>query len=231
MAIVVIGGHSRSVGKSSVVVGLISGLQELQWTAVKITQYGHGICSADGAACDCATADHNWAISEEKDRSGESDTSRFLVAGATRALWVRTEQGRLAEAMPALRQRIAAADNVIVESNSVLKFLRPDLYLTVLDPATADFKDSAREVLDRASAVILHDPTSGDGAAWERVSLKPVAQRPIFRIRPPRYVTPEIVEFVRNSLAVEPKTDSPQTRAFSGIMNSSIKHRALKTES
>jgi hypothetical protein len=37
---------------------------------------------------------------------GESDTSRFLVAGAARALWVRTEQGRLAEAMPALRQRL-----------------------------------------------------------------------------------------------------------------------------
>jgi molybdopterin-guanine dinucleotide biosynthesis protein len=215
MAMVVIGGHSRSVGKTSVVEGLISGLHELQWTAVKITQYGHGICSADGAACDCATADHSWAISEEKDRSGESDTSRFLLAGATRALWVRTEQGRLAEAMPALRQRMAAADNVIVESNSVLKFLRPDLYLTVLDPATADFKGSAREVLDRASAVVLHDSTLGDGAAWERVSLKPVAKRPIFRIRPPHYVTPEIVEFVRNSLAVERKTDSPQTGAFS----------------
>jgi hypothetical protein len=215
MAIVVIVGHSRSVGKTSVVEGLISGLHELQWTAVKITQYGHGICSADGAACDCATADHSWAISEEKDRSGESDTSRFLLAGATRALWVRTEQGRLAEAMPALRQRIAAADNVIVESNSVLKFLRPDLYRTVLDPATADFKGSAREVLDRASAVLLHDSTSADGAAWERVSLKPVAKRPIFRIRPPRYVTPEIVEFVRNSLTLEQKTDSPQTRAFS----------------
>src|SRR5260370_7881527 len=136
MSIVVVGGYSRRVGKSRVGEGVICGLCELQWTAVKITQYGHGICSADGAACDCATADHSWAISEEKDRSGESDTSRFLLAGATRALWVRSEQGRLAEAMPALRQRIAAADNVIVESNSVLKFLLPHFYLTVLYPAT-----------------------------------------------------------------------------------------------
>jgi hypothetical protein len=190
-------------------------LRELHWTAVKITQYGHGICSANVAACDCVTDDHSWAISEEKDRSGESDTSRFLVAGAARALWVRTEQGRLAEAMPALRQRIAAAGNVIVESNSVLKFLRPDLYLTVLDPATADFKNSAREVLDRVSAVILHDSTGGDGAAWERVSLKPVANKPIFRIHPPPYVTHEVVEFVRNSLALQPKTDSAHARASS----------------
>ena len=64
MAIIVIGGHSRSVGKTSVVAGLISALPEFNWTAVKITQYGHGICSANGKACDCATADHSWAISE-----------------------------------------------------------------------------------------------------------------------------------------------------------------------
>ena len=197
MALVVIGGHSRSVGKTSVVAGLISALREFDWTAVKITQYGHGVCSANGEPCDCATDDHSWAISEEHDRSGESDTSRFLIAGATRALWVRTEQGRLAEAMPALRQRLEGARNVIVESNSVLKFLRPDLYLTVLDPATVDFKNSAREFLDRADGVILHD--TGE-SAWQAVSLKPVADRPLFRITPPMYVTSEVIQFVRSSL-------------------------------
>jgi hypothetical protein len=198
MAIIVIGGHSRSVGKTSVVAGLISALPEFNWTAVKITQYGHGICSANGKACDCATADHSWAISEERDRSGDSDTSRFLVAGAVHALWARTEQGRLAEAMPALRQRLEGSSNVIIESNSVLKFLRPDLYLTLLDPSTADFKNSAREFLDRANAVILHE--APQSAAWQAVSLKPVAERPIFRVSPPPYVSPEIVEFVRTSL-------------------------------
>jgi hypothetical protein len=198
MAIIVIGGHSRSVGKTSVVAGLIAALPEFNWTAVKITQYGHGVCSANGEACDCATGDHSWAISEERDRSGESDTSRFLAAGAVQALWARTEQGRLAEAMPALRRRLEGARNVIIESNSVLKFLPPDLYLTVLDPSTPDFKTSAREFLDRANAVILHE--SPQGAAWQAVSLKPVAQRPVFRITPPIYVTPEIAEFVRSKL-------------------------------
>lgn len=205
MAIVVIGGHSRSVGKTSVVAGLISALRECDWTAVKITQYGHGVCSANGAVCDCATADHSWAISEEtlsegKTQKAETDTSRFLLAGAARALWVRTEQGRLAEAMPALRQRLEPARNVIVESNSVLRFLRPNLYLTVLDPHTEDFKNSAREFLDRASAVIIHErPTTG--SAWQGVSLKPVAEQPVFRITPPPYVTAEIVNYVRGRIS------------------------------
>jgi hypothetical protein len=205
MAIIVIGGHSRSVGKTSVVAGLIAALPGFNWTAVKITQYGHGVCSANGEPCDCATGDHSWAISEERNRSGESDTSRFLVAGAVHALWARTEQGRLAEAMPALRRRLEGARNVIIESNSVLKFLRPDLYLTVLDPSTPDFKNSAREFLDRANAVILHE--APQGVAWQSVSLKPVAQRPVFRVTPPPYVTPEIVNFVRENLTARAVQD------------------------
>jgi hypothetical protein len=198
MSLVVIGGHSRSVGKTSVVAGLISALPEYDWTAVKITQYGHGVCSANGEVCDCATGDHSWAISEERDRSGESDTSRFLIAGASRVFWVRTEQGRLAEAIPSLRKHLENACNAIIESNSVVKFLRPDLYLTILNPATEDFKTSAKQFLDRADAVILHE--ANGAPAWESVSLKPVADRPIFHIAPPPYLTPEIVEFVRAKL-------------------------------
>jgi hypothetical protein len=199
MSLIVIGGHSRSVGKTSVVAGLIAALPEFRWNALKITQYGHGICSADGQACDCATNDHSWAISEEMNAAGDSDTSRFLAAGAARVWWVRTEQGRLAEAMPTVREKLATAENIILESNSILKFLRPDVYLTVLDPSNADFKNSAREFLDRASAVILHE-TNNATIAWIDVSLKPVADKPIFRIVPPPYVTPEIVHFVRETL-------------------------------
>jgi hypothetical protein len=198
MALIVVGGHSRSVGKTSVVAGLVAALPEFRWTAVKITQYGHGICSADGAPCDCATDDHSWAITEERDRGGDSDSSRFLVAGAARSLWVRTRQGLLAEAIPRLRKELSTAENAILESNSVMRFLRPDLYLTVLDLATADFKTSALQFLDRADAVILHE---GDHIAWKNISLKPVAGKPTFRIRPPEYVTPKLVEFVRARLS------------------------------
>jgi len=198
MAVVVVGGHSRNLGKTSVVAGLIAALPDRRWTAVKITQYGHGVCSVNGESCGCAVDEHTWAITEERDRSGKSDSSRFLAAGAARSLWVRTKQGRLAEAMPDLRQEMAAAENVILESNSVIRFLRPDVYLTVLDPATADFKDSAREFLDFAGAVILHEST--EPAVWKDVSLKPAADKPVFRIRPPQYVTREMVEFVRKAI-------------------------------
>ena|SRR5215469_8093425 len=205
MAIVVVGGHSRSVGKTSVVVGLIEHLREMQWTAMKITQFGHGICSANGEPCDCAIneEDHCSVITDERSRVGDSDTSRFLIAGATRSLWVRTRQGRLAETMPRLRCEMEKGGNFIVESNSIIGFLRPDLYLTVLDQGTVDFKNSARTFLDRADAVLLHSETTNVSNGWAGVPLKLLHGKPIFAITRQQYVTKEIVDYVRKALLLE----------------------------
>jgi hypothetical protein len=199
MAIVVIGGHSRSVGKTSVVAGLIAALPSYNWTAFKVTQFGHGRCSLNGKPCQCATADHAWAITEEKDASGNSDSSRFLVAGARHSFWVRTAQGELSQAMPAIQRRLDQAENAILESNTIMKFIQPDLYLTVLDPATEDFKSSAKQFLRRADAVVLHQ-MGQENVRWPELSLGSIPDRPVFKIDPPNYVTAEIAEFVESRL-------------------------------
>ncbi len=186
------------------VAGLIARLPEMRWTAFKITQYGHGFCTADGAPCDCATDDHTLAFSEERDASSGTDTSRFLTAGAARSVWVRTRQGMLAEAMPRIRKELAGAENAILESNSVMQFLRPDLYLSVLDAGTADFKDSARLYLDRADAVLVR--ATELEPRWAGVSAKLLESKPRFVIAPPEYVTDSVVEFVRGKLGVSQRT-------------------------
>jgi hypothetical protein len=202
MAVVVVGGHSRNIGKTSVVAGLIAQIPELHWTALKVTQHGHGICAASGGDCGCATTDHTVAITEEHDRSGESDSSRFLVSGAERSFWVRTRQGYLAEAMPRVRQVLGEAKNTIIESNSIIRFLQPDLYLVVLDPSIQDFKDSARLFLDRANALLIREDETRK-ANWSGVSPKLMQGKPTLPLRLPGYVTPELVGFVRNALAPE----------------------------
>ena len=199
MAIVVIGGHTRNIGKTSVVAGLIAALRELHWTAFKITQFGHGVCSANGEPCDCETADHTIAISEERDGASGTDSARYLAAGALRSFWVRTRQGQLAEAMPRLKKELANAENAIIESNSVLRFLRPDLFVSVLDPATADFKESARRYLDRADAIVVTGGELGR-AAWDGISLKLVARAQRFEGRAPDYCGTPLVDFVRTRL-------------------------------
>lgn len=199
MAILVIGGHSRNIGKTSVVAGLIAALSEKRWTAFKITQFGHGVCSANGEPCDCETDEHTVAVSEERNVASGTDSARYLAAGAVRSFWVRTRQGQLAEAMPRIRKELERSESAVIESNSILRFLRPDLYLSVLDPAVADFKESARLYLDRADAVLVPEGALGR-PEWKGVSLKLVEGTPVLAMHPPVYVTEEIVEFVATRL-------------------------------
>jgi len=200
MAIVVVGGHTRNIGKTSVMAGLIAATRELDWTAFKITQFGHGVCSANGEPCDCETAEHTIAITEERERASGTDSSRYLAAGAVKSFWVRTRQGQLAEAMPRIRKELERTGNAILESNSVLRFLKPDLYIAVLDPTVADFKESAKRYLDRADAVVVLGGAL-DRAAWEGISLRLVGRAKHFAASPEAYCAPDLVAFVREHLS------------------------------
>ena len=180
MPLLLIGGHTRSIGKTSLVVDLVRAFPDASWTAVKITQYGHGVCSLHGEPCGCAPHEHPFSLDEERDRSNRTDTSRFLVAGAARSLWLRTRQGQLAEGLPLLRDALASSTNAIIESNSLLAFLHPALFLVVLDPASSDFKDSARLYLDRADAFVLRSPLPAAEVAWPSVSPRLLEAKPLF---------------------------------------------------
>ncbi len=200
VAIVVVGGHTRNIGKTSVVAGLIAALPERRWTAMKITQFGHGVCAAHGEPCACQTASHGIAVSEERDAKSGTDSSRFLAAGAERSFWVRTRQGELNAAMTAIRALLASAKNAIVESNSLLRFLKPDLSLSVLDPSLNDFKRSALRYLDRVDALIVpQGATFVEG--WGGVSPRMLETKPRFEFVAPAYCTPELAAFVDRRLS------------------------------
>ncbi len=206
MALVVVGGHTRNIGKTSVMAGLIAALGERRWVAMKITQFGHGICSADGKECGCATADHTVAISEEQVRGSGTDTSRYLEAGAERSVWVRTRQGSLHEAMPRLRAEFTRAAgegrDVMVESNSLLRFVRPEVFVSVLDPGVEDFKGSARRYLDRADAILMPREVVGE-AGWSEEVRRVVAGLRVVRFSAPEYVTSELVTIVRAQIGAK----------------------------
>jgi hypothetical protein len=187
--LVVVGGHSRNIGKTSVVEGLIHALPEFQFVAVKITQFGHGVCSNHGRACGCeGEADHPYALSEEYEPSS-TDSGRFLGAGARRSFWLRTRTGELRAAAAPLEKLLAQNENVIAESNSMLELASPDLYLVTLDFSCADFKDSSARYLERADAFVVIDRGWWKPGVWDG--------RPRFMARPPVYVSDELVEFCR----------------------------------
>lgn len=188
--VIVVGGHTRSIGKTQLVCDVISAFPDSNWIAGKITQYGHGVCAQNGENCDCAPTEHVCALDWETHSDTGTDSSRFLAAGARRSFWLRTKQGFLAEGLPLLRAAlqqsrqlsyIGESPALIVESNSLLQFLKPSLYFAVVDPAKEDFKDSARAALDRADAIVLHgsaadfEPTA---PAWTKLPSRLLREKP-----------------------------------------------------
>jgi hypothetical protein len=187
--LIVVGGHTRSIGKTQLVCDVIAAFPEANWIAGKITQYGHGVCAQNGENCDCAPDEHVSAINWETQAHTGTDSARFLAAGARRSFWLRTKQGFLAEGLPLLRTALEQADEaggperspVIVESNSLLQFLKPSLYFAVIDPGKEDFKDSARAALDRADALVLRGSANALIAAepsWIKLPARLLKEKP-----------------------------------------------------
>src|SRR5262249_23187394 len=160
--LVVIGGHSRGIGKTQLGGGVISALPLANWVAGKNTQYGDGGCATKGRGCDCAPTEQIAAL-DVGAAAQHTDSGGFFETGAAKSFWLRTKQGYLAEGMPVLREALAESQglrqdgglNVIVESNSLLQFVKPSLYVSVLDTQREDFKESARRMLDRADVFVF----------------------------------------------------------------------------
>jgi hypothetical protein len=216
--VVVVGGHTRSIGKTQLVCDVIAAFPEANWIAGKITQYGHGVCAQNGENCDCAPDEHICAINWENRTDTGTDSARFLAAGARKSFWLRTKQGFLAEGMPLLRGALRDADadqngepaNLILESNTLLQFLKPSLYLMVLHPQKADFKDSAQLQIDRASAYILREPlpdalgNAKSVTTWKGIPLQLLRTKPQFLQREGEQLPSGLLESIRTTLALNP---------------------------
>jgi hypothetical protein len=220
--LVVVGGHTRSIGKTQLVCDVIRAFPRTQWIAGKITQYGHGVCATNGENCDCAPTEHVCALDWETQADSGTDSARFLAAGAKRSFWLRTKQGYLAEGLPLLRNALSELSRqnsdrrtaisgqesgagypisdiryqqqgekqssvetenyaLIIESNSLMQFVRPSLYFAVIDPLKEDFKESAQLALDRAHALVLRGEVGGDvppAPLWMKLPAQLMKEKP-----------------------------------------------------
>jgi molybdopterin-guanine dinucleotide biosynthesis protein len=221
--LIVVGGHTRSIGKTQLVCDLIAALPQAQWLAGKITQYGHGVCAQNGQDCHCAPTDHvvalDWESADNTLTHQGSDSARFLQAGANRAFWLRTKQGYLAEGMPLLREALSSAataasttnvgesPNVIIESNSLLQFVKPSLYVTVFDASREDFKESARQMLDRADVFVFRRGLNNSEVTcppWLRVPPQLLREKPSLLQREGEPLPEPLCQLVRRILEAPP---------------------------
>ena len=181
MKLVVVGGQARKVGKTAVIAGVIQGRKELRWTAVKISR--HSSSDPEDAPANELPAHMDYALSEESESGAPRDTSRFLAAGARRALWLRAGEGGLAQAVPRLMEALAGDEHVIIESNSIMEFVKPVLYLLVVGEGEQGLKATALRFLGRADALVrVVSPGAPDAGPPPEGPPPELAAQPVFTV-------------------------------------------------
>ena len=165
MAILVVGGSGRGVGKTALVCGLIAALPEFRWTGVKITTDDHGM---------------GEPIWDETDPGQGSDTARYLSAGAVRALLVTAPMSDFSNLLFELWAKLGPGTNVIFESNRILEHIKPELCLVVVGGADeAVLEPEAPEISG------ICDESSGERSARAKARVNPAASMRGLKPPPP----------------------------------------------
>lgn len=185
MAIVVVGGSGKDVGKTAVVCGVIAALPELAWTAVKIT--GHEYEPV--ARVPNAIGISNRTIWEETTPGADTDTERYLAAGARRALLVMRSCAEVP--IEEIRKALGDDRNIIFESNRIVDALKPDVCIAVVDGAVAEVKASFQRLLRVADGLVSVGADANAG--WP-------AGIPRFRLQSLNRLSPEMANWLRARL-------------------------------
>jgi hypothetical protein len=149
MAMILVGGQAKNIGKTTLVCNIVAALSQLRWNAVKITTHRH-----EAVGCELRIEGTSWLLWEQISLTAQSDTTRFLRAGAEKAFLIQAEDAALEEAYSALRSLLRSDSHVIVESTRAATVLHSDLVMLVVNGAQTDFKSSAEQQFGEVDVVV-----------------------------------------------------------------------------
>lgn len=185
MPIIAIGGNTKDIGKTTLVCAVITALPEFQWTAVKITGHDYGPTGSGPAS----------TVWEETKAGEETDTGRYLLAGARRALLVT----RIGAQPPIeeIRKALGHDRNIIFESNRIVDAVKPNVCLALIGGQPTERKSSFERLLSVADAVVTLDDSQIDDLP---------AGLPRFQLNSQRMLSAEMVSWLRTRLSALSQT-------------------------
>ena len=134
--IIGIGGSGSGAGKTTLAAMLLKKLPG--WGAIKFTK----------SALFSSITDDEEVISQEG-----KDTKIMLDSGAGKVLWVSSPSSGLAETASMAVEMLAQFKGIVVEGNSIIEVLKPDIVIFVKGPAK-ELKKGSERVLSMADVFI-----------------------------------------------------------------------------
>lgn len=163
--IVAVSGLSSNTGKTTLVCELLRRLPG--WEAIKLTRGHYRSCGKDPSGC-CVS---DLLRDEPLIRSGREanyekgkDTGRFWDAGASDVHWVIVGEDQVEAGITQALSRVRS-EGVVVEGNSFLDYVDPDLAIMCARAGENKLKASARRMLEKADMLYLSTIDDCDAAA------------------------------------------------------------------
>ncbi|OGX23612.1 MAG: hypothetical protein A3J51_06745 [Omnitrophica WOR_2 bacterium RIFCSPHIGHO2_02_FULL_45_21] len=154
MRIITVSGAHSGVGKTKVAEMLLKKLRG--WSAIKVTVSHRGnVCPRhrDCGACDELGSDFAIVSDREIIEQKGKDTQRFKQAGAKDVLWLKARPRGLKQGLKKTLFMLKKARGIIIEGNSILKYLKPDLAIFV-KRGNSVFKPSAKDIFNKVDSVV-----------------------------------------------------------------------------
>jgi len=152
--IITVSGAHSGVGKTKVAEILLRALKG--WSALKVTvTHREGKCPARKNCHTCDELKDDFLIISDKKiiEAKGKDTARFKEAGAKKTLWLKCRPRTLGEGLRKVIPLFKKAKGLIIESNSALKHLKPDLAIFIKNKNSI-LKPSAREIINKIDLVV-----------------------------------------------------------------------------
>lgn len=154
MKIIAVAGASSGVGKTTVAEILLRHFKN--YAAIKTTTTHKSPCPRIDACGICRKLAKPYNIIRDPQiiRQEDKDTARYMKAGAKKVLWVQSAPEALREAMKEALELLKDEIGVIIEGNSPLKYIKPDLTIFVRRD-DEDMKPSAKAALPKADISVI----------------------------------------------------------------------------
>jgi len=144
-----IAGSHSGVGKTTLAAALLKCLTLPHLTIASLSRRGRwGAIKYTKTAFYSSIIDDNAILSDKK-----KDTGKLLDAGAEDVLWVQSPESEVQEVLSTAMNRLSHLDGIIIEGNTAIEFLKPDIVIFIEDP-DGRIKPSAKEVLKQADIII-----------------------------------------------------------------------------
>ncbi len=162
---ILIGSTGRNTGKTEFACSIIKHFKnKYNFIGLKATTIANKneSCPRGGEGCGvCTSLTGSYKVTEEKNISGNKDTSRLLIAGAKKVFWLQVFKHQLEIGFNAFLHILKTKYNLtkdryifICESNSLRTILEPGIFIIINNNSDLSFKPTANAVKNYADRII-----------------------------------------------------------------------------